>query len=361
VRVLLVSAYFRPHIGGVERFTENLARGLAGRGHEVTVLCCRTERSSPASESLDGFAIRRVPALNPFERRLGVPYPLPSPFALVRAVRALSRDADVVHVQDALYATSLATLALARRPIVLTQHVGVVPQRTALLDAVQRAAYRLTAPLARRAVARTSYNPAVAAWAARLWRRHVDVLPVASVPAPSTSTRADYGLPDDRFVALFVGRDVAKKRLDLVLAATDPRYDLAVVTDARVEPRPGVHVLAPMPAEQLGGLMRCVDAFVLPSTGEGVPLALQEAMAAGLPVVTTANPGYEAFFGPDDVVYVDPDAGAIREALTRLATDDDDRSRLAARARAVAAAHFSTGAFLEAYEAAYIAARESCG
>jgi glycosyltransferase involved in cell wall biosynthesis len=107
--------------------------------------------------------------------------------------------------------------------------------------------------------------------------------------------------------------------------------------------------------------MRCVDAFVLPSTGEGVPLALQEAMAAGLPVVTTANPGYEAFFGPDDVVHVDPDAGAIREALTRLATDDDDRSRLAARARAVAAAHFSTGAFLEAYEAAYIAARESCG
>ena len=95
-----------------------------------------------------------------------------------------------------------------------------------------------------------------------------------------------------------------------------------------------------MSPERLQSLMGCVDAFVLPSEAEGFPLSLQEALANGLPVVTTRQPGYEHYLAPDDVLFVDRDAGSIRDALTRLAADEDLRTRLSARSRAAADRHF---------------------
>ena len=84
MRVLLVSAYFRPHVGGIESFAELLARGLAARGHELTVLCCRTDPAAPPHEESDGYRIVRLPATNALERLFRVPYPVPSPAALAR-------------------------------------------------------------------------------------------------------------------------------------------------------------------------------------------------------------------------------------------------------------------------------------
>ena len=46
---------------------------------------------------------------------------------------------------------------------------------------------------------------------------------VPDAPSPNCAAlRGELGLPDDRFIALFVGRDVPKKRLDLFLDANDP-------------------------------------------------------------------------------------------------------------------------------------------
>jgi D-inositol-3-phosphate glycosyltransferase len=352
VRVLLVSAYYLPHLGGIERFTQNLARGLVSRGHDVHVLCCRTARDSPLEQDDDGVRVHRVPAGNPFEQRLGVPWPVPAPFAVVRAVRRLSRGVDVVLVNDILYATSIAALLFSPAPVVLTQHVGVVPQRNRALELLERLAYRATRRTARRAAAHIAYNPQVAAWASRLWGADVRVLPVGSGFGNVDGSRAEFGLPEDRFVALFVGRDTPKKRLDVVLDAADERYELAVVTGREQPPGPrrGVRFFPPLAPDRLGALMRCVDAFVLPSHGEGIPLSLQEAMAAGLPVVTTLNPGYEAYFSAQDVLAVEPDASSLRNALGTLAGDEALRRRLAARSAEVARRHFDPDRFVDAYE-----------
>lgn len=360
MRLLFVSAYYRPHFGGVERFTENLARGLASRGHDVHVLCCRTEPGSPLEEDDNGIRVHRIPARNPFEERLGVPWPVPAPPVLLRAVRMLGHEVDVVHANDVLYATSLAALLFSPAPLVLTQHVALVPQRSRPLELAQRLAYRATRGAARRAAAHTAYNPQVAAWASRLWGVDVRVLPVASDPGTLDGSRAEFGLPEDRFVALFVGRDAPKKRLDVVLDAGDERYELAVVTGREPpSPRRGIRFLPPLPPDRLGALMRCVDAFVLPSRGEGIPLSLQEAMAAGLPVVTTLNPGYEAYFSAEDVLAIEPDAGSLRRALGTLAGDPALRRRLAERSAAVAARHFDPVRFLDAYEEVFRAVHSS--
>src|SRR5439155_743177 len=198
---------------------------------------------------------------------------------------------------------------------------------------------------ARLATRVVSLNEAVARWAEERWGlSHVHVLPVG-IPARSGSARAcdevrrSFGLPPDRFLALFVGRDVPKKGLDVFLGAHDSAYQLVAVTDRAAAPGEAV-VLPFMSPERLGELFGCVDAFVLPSEGEGFPVSLQEAFAVGLPVVTTSQPGYDQYLSPDDVLYVERDPEAVRGALRRLVGSDELRRHLAERARAVAQQHF---------------------
>ena len=112
LRVLLVSANFRPSIGGIERYVEILAHALTSRGHAVTVAACATD-GAPAGEERDGdVRIVRLRSTDVLDSALDVPYPLPEPVAAVRSLRRLLAEADVVNPQDALYTTSVLALVL---------------------------------------------------------------------------------------------------------------------------------------------------------------------------------------------------------------------------------------------------------
>ena len=302
MRILLVSANYRPSVGGIERFVETLAEGLVERGHSVAVAACGVG-GAPRTEEVAGVQIERIPASDAPRSRFGIPYPLPSPRACVSTLRSLIRRSDVVHAQDALYLTTIAALTLASRmrvPSVLTQHVGFVPQQHAVFDAVERAAITTLGRSARLADVVAAYNESVAEWARRTWGlRDVRMLPVGvRSPTPTQdrqTVRRELGLTEDAFVALFTGRDVPKKRLDLFLAARHPDLELVAVTDRRNGSSPGTRLLPFTSPERFAGLLAAADAFVLPSEAEGFPLALQEALVAGIPCVVTPHPGYERY------------------------------------------------------------------
>jgi D-inositol-3-phosphate glycosyltransferase len=352
--VLFVSANFRPSVGGIERYVEILGTGLAARRHEVTVL------TATPGEEVNDLRVVRVPASNAL-RRLDVPYPLPDPVSLLREVRRLVGWADVVNPQDALYATTLATLTTARAkhvPSVLTQHVGFVPQRSSLLDVAQRAAIQTIGRCSRLATTVVTYNPAVAAWAERTWGVHGVRVVAPGVPDPPEidrdAVRQQFGLPTDRFVALFVGRDVAKKGLDIFLAARDPAYELVAVSDRPPETAPaGTRIVPFVEPERFRELLATVDAFVLPSEGEGFPLALQEALVTGLPCVVTREPGYDHYIRDGEVAFVRRDSNEIREELRSLVADHRRRERLATKAREAGRREFGVDRFVEAYERIY--------
>jgi glycosyltransferase involved in cell wall biosynthesis len=108
--------------------------------------------------------------------------------------------------------------------------------------------------------------------------------------------RRDLGW-DETPRVLFVGRLVAKKGIEAALAATaasDGSFRLVVAGPGPLQPQgvPGVDVLGPIPSERVAELYRAADALLLPSRGEGFPVAVQEAMASGLPVVMSDDPGY---------------------------------------------------------------------
>lgn len=76
-------------------------------------------------------------------------------------------------------------------------------------------------------------------------------------------------------------------------------------------------------------LLKCVDAFVLPTKSENFGIAVQEALAAGLPTVCTKGAPWELIESEDAGAWVDINAAGIREGLRKiLSVDDAERTRM---------------------------------
>ncbi len=159
----------------------------------------------------------------------------------------------------------------------------------------------------------------------------VDVPPDPAGPAGATPPR----------VGSF-GRLTAQKGYDVLLAALR-RLDVpfqAVVGgagrdgDALRAAAAGLPVTFPGWVSDVRGFLAGLDLFVVSSRVEALPLVLLEAMAEGLPCVSTDVGEVRRAVGDDVVVVPVEDAVALAEALGGLLADPARRAGLAARARA---------------------------
>ena len=132
------------------------------------------------------------------------------------------------------------------------------------------------------------------------------------VPSPSDSTREltrtalrrQIGIPPDAPLLVFVGRlDQQKDPLLLIESlklsvAAVPNLHLAIVGDGVLRSRTQeavrvnrltaqVHFLGVRPPLEIADILRAADLYVLCSAYEGMPIAMLEALATGLPVVST--------------------------------------------------------------------------
>jgi glycosyltransferase involved in cell wall biosynthesis len=99
-----------------------------------------------------------------------------------------------------------------------------------------------------------------------------------------------------------------------------------------------VAVLGALPPERIKELYRASDVFVLASRFEGYGMALAEAIAHGLPVVSTLAGAIPDTIPPGTSLLVPPDdVASLAQALRRLITDHAERHRLGRNARAAAA------------------------
>jgi glycosyltransferase involved in cell wall biosynthesis len=191
---------------------------------------------------------------------------------------------------------------------VLTEHVGPVGYESRALELVERAAVasvgRASARLAEGLV---TLNDKVE----EELRRLAPGRPVARIPNGVDGQRYRPAQPgerealrerlgwDERPRALFVGRLVAKKGVDLALAATARAgVELVVAGPGRWPDgaaRDGVSLLGSQPPDRVAELYRAADVFLLPSRGEGFPVTAQEAMASGLPVLLADDPRYAPY------------------------------------------------------------------
>jgi len=359
MKILIVIHYFPPHIGGMEEVSKSQAGSLAALGHDVVVLTCRHDRRVPAGESTGaGYRVRRFRALNFIESRFGVTFPIVSPSFIWSAYRE-ARDADVVHIHDVFYPTShSAALAtrLAGKPFVMTQHVALVDFPNRLVMAAQRIVYRLAGrPMLRAARTIVTYNDNVRSFVTgmgidpdKVLLNHNGVDTGFFAPCSPTERLVlrERHLPASRPIVLFVGRLVPKKGYDIAYRARSEGYLTVIVGNGYVETGisddEDVRFFGPADRDQLQDLYRLSDVFVFPAVGEIFTLVMQEAMACGLPVVTTDDPGYAGYdLDRSRVALVERSAEAVRAALTRIVSDPDLAHRMSGYSRELAVQRFS--------------------
>jgi glycosyltransferase involved in cell wall biosynthesis len=115
-----------------------------------------------------------------------------------------------------------------------------------------------------------------------------------------------------------------------------------------------VALMGERPPELLSAAYRDADLFVLPSYHEGYGMAYAEALAHGLPIIATTAGAIPDTVPATASLLVPPgDAAALRDALRRIFTDANLRSRLAAGAALAAAALPDWPAAVRSWAAAF--------
>ncbi len=164
---------------------------------------------------------------------------------------------------------------------------------------------------------------------------------------PPTTPRADHGGP---LKTLTVARLVAEKGLPILIDALARLRNEGIPIDAQVvgtgelreslerrSANVGARVVfrGAIGQDKLPDIYREVDAFVLPSFQEGLPIVIMEAMATELPVVVTRIAGISELVQDGENGFVVPpsDTDALVAAVRRLAEDPELRARLGAAAR----------------------------
>ncbi len=98
------------------------------------------------------------------------------------------------------------------------------------------------------------------------------------------------------------------------------------------ELRRELEVVGPVPRSELATHYAWADVVALPTLSEGSANVCYEALAAGLPVITTPNAGSVIRHGKEGILVPIRDANTLAQALRALATDTDLLARLAAGA-----------------------------
>jgi phosphatidylinositol alpha-mannosyltransferase len=321
----------------VQVHVRELAGQLRVRGHDVEVL-------APASRALQepGLRVIGVPLEIPYN---GSTAPIdPRPWHIREVGRALGAfGPDVVHVHEPLApSTSMWATLAARAPVVATFHSGA--GRSRLFD-VAAPALRL---VARRVDARIAVSERAAAFVRRQIPGPFTIVPNGiDVAAFAAAPSAELG-PGPKL--LFVGRlhprkgfryavqafgRLAPARADLRLIVVGSGAEADAVGTLPGDVRRRVELLGAVGNRELPTIHRACDVFVAPSTGgESFGVILLEAMAAGLPLVTTRIPGYVDVVedGVTGLLVPPADAPALAEACARLLDDAALAGRLGAAA-----------------------------
>ena len=107
--------------------------------------------------------------------------------------------------------------------------------------------------------------------------------------------------------------------------------------------------------DDVSDLLALCDIFVLPSLSEGMPLALLEAMAAGVPPIATRVGGVSevAEDGKTGLLVPPQDSDALAERITTLLEDRALAKQIGQSAREMVASRFSIARMVQAYQEVY--------
>jgi len=335
--ILMVGAKtFPPVIGGIETHVYEVSRRMAARGVDVTVLVPSSDLTR-TEDRIDGVRVVRVPAFrNRFLLKVST---IPSMLNEMRKDRGrllhahdatggfaaafASPDGGFVYTMHGLGFSStdwgfpfrqgirlMQTLAVRK-----TRHLFCTDERT--LEAVK--ALRTQAEVLSNGVDPGIFSKGALERLSVHDRNRFTVLCVSRlthVKGTRTLLAAIKRIPRE-----------LRSTMEFVLIGDGPLRGEALAVAAEVRE---LTLLGTIDHASIAPFYAHADAFVLPSLSEGLPIALLEAMASGLPCIASDVGGIRTQIGPNAVRMVPPgDDVALADAIIQLRQDEPGRLALA--------------------------------
>lgn len=384
MHILHLTPYYSPAyaFGGVVRAVEGMATTLVKRGHQVTVLTTdaldQHARWDGADDIINGVRVIRCPNVSPFLRGK---VNLSTPRQMRQTAQAILPDVDVVHIHEFRTVENLLVTPVAHdlnKPIVLSPH-GTLNLTTGRSRLKIWWDILLSASVALRidhviALVEPELDDVQTLWK-NFGRRQV---PTQFSTIPNGIHLDDFTtLPladdfrttvnlHDAPTVLFMGRLQERKGVDVLVKA----FKLANVENSRlliVGPDEGMLEPVQALAESdrrivitgyLGGEERLKalsagDIFALPAVGEGLSMAVLEAMGVGMPVILSqgCNMTDVEPHGAGYVVDISPEA--IAEKLRLLLTNAELRQQMGHASRQLIAQKYTWDKVALQLEAVY--------
>jgi glycosyltransferase involved in cell wall biosynthesis len=368
MRILQVSPYYPPHVGGIEYHVEALSQELVKAGHEVVVYTSNVPKSRKY-EVVAGVEIYRFNC--PFA-------PLNNPIMPGLFFKLVSRSSfDVIHTHGHFHMSSNLVAfsnVFTRRPFVLTSHGAILNYQgwRGVIETLYHASIgKFTLKSARKVVALTTTQAEILE---KLGARNRDIIVVPNwVDLCQISSNADmeefrrtYKLGNGQ-VVLFVGGLQPRKGVEYLIEAAKhakTRPTVVIIGDegpgyrgsrANLEKhvldlglKEQIMFLGSFAREELAAAYEAADLFVLPSLAEGLPLVLLEAMAHGKCVVATNVPGNRDVVkdGWNGVLVEPQNSLELAQKIDLLLADEKMRRRLGTHARQDIEQNYSSGVII---------------
>ena len=377
MRVLMLSEFYPPIIGGMERHVQTLSRELARRGHHVAVATLQS-KGSPSLQEDEGVRVYRLSGWNQMlahfylnqERQFHPPFPDPGVMAGLRHVIEQERP-DIVHARRWMLYSFVGLKAWSGAKLVVTLHDYSLfcPTMTYLHKGEQctgpsyikcvccassqyksgkatllTSGLKLSSYMHRyvdKYIAVSSAVRDASITGAGLSSSQVEVVPTF-IPNIVTDEadcveRPVFLPPSDNYI-LFVGNQNAAKGIDVLLEAYEGLSDLAplvlMISEYGDKPRQfpaGVIVARNVPhAQVIAGWKHCAVGVVPSIWPEPLPQVAIEAMACGKPVVASAVGGIPDIVvdGKSGLLVKPGNALELREALRALLLDPSKRTQM---------------------------------
>ena len=354
--ILLVSAQYLPHIGGVEKYTDSLSRELVRQGHRVTIVCsCPGDRTDL---TVGALRIVRLPSLS----FMGGRYPLLHRNDLFRRLETSldSTHYDAVVVNTRFYPLSVWGARFARRrgitPLVIEHGSAPLTMGGALTSTGVRAVERImTRRLCRYDPVFAGVSQSASRWLTHFGIHTEDVLyNGVNYDAVDASPPVELSAPAGTVKLLFAGRLLEQKGLlPLMIAVERLQKDFPVILFVAGEgplrktveyAGEMVRYLGLLSFEQVIGTIRATDIFCFPSIHpEGFGVAVIEAAACSSCVVATVGGGTAEILPDDSLAYrlTDAKPETIERALREAIAHPEEAREKGVRLNAYVREHFN--------------------
>jgi len=323
--------------------------GVKERGHEVELLAAQdSPLARRAAET--GITVHQV-------ARFGL-----RAWAALAVHGLISRGRfDLLHLNEP-HALTAAWMARAHKrvPLLLSRRIGFPLQKNPVSQGRFRAVARFVANS--KDVARSLIDSGIAAERISIVNEGVTVLPLRTADQRSNA-RKHWGVREDEFlfgcVSVFVPEKGQRHLIEALrlVRARHPEARLLLAGDGQClaeletlakQLGQTAAVLFPGFVKNVEQVYAALDAFVFPSEFEGLGTALQAAMAAGLPCISTKRGALEEVVDNERTALVaEPDSRQFATMMLRLINDTTLRENLGEAGRHEVQERFSAGRMAE--------------